>query len=293
MDQAEQLRNVMKKSQVTEQENARVITITSGKGGVGKSNIAVNMAAQFRKMGKRVIIFDADIGLANVEVLLGTSPKLHLGDLIFYKRKMSEIITEGPMNIGFISGGSGVSGISNLSREQISYLVTSLSELNSLTDIIIIDTGAGMSDSVMEFLISSPEIIVVVTPDPTSMTDSYSLLKSLYKHPEFDRDGTKIEIITNRVSSEEEANLTYKKLNAVVAKFLQGRIEYMGMIPFDEELMNAVKNQKIVSMERISAKSSRAFESLASKLVYNDTGKVQKRRGISQIFSNLISRKLV
>lgn len=154
-----------------------MITITSGKGGVGKSNMAVNLAIMFRKMGQRVIILDADFGLANVEVMFGTVPKYNLSDLIFGGKSIREIITTGPMDIGFISGGSGIVGLNNLTKEQISYLVHSLSLLNDLCDVLIIDTGAGVADSVLEFVLASPEVILVTTPEPSSITDSYSLMK--------------------------------------------------------------------------------------------------------------------
>ena len=186
MDQAQQLRNVIKKqNQKVVRSTARVITVTSGKGGVGKSNLSVNLAIQFRKMGKRVVIFDADFGLANVEVMFGAIPKHNLSDLIYRNKEISEIITEGPMEIGFISGGSGILGLNNLTKEQILYLVKSLENLGTMTDIIIVDTGAGISDSVLEFVLASPEVLLVTTPDPSSLTDSYSLIKALYNHPDF------------------------------------------------------------------------------------------------------------
>ena len=160
MDQAQQLRNVIKKqNQKVVRSTARVITVTSGKGGVGKSNLSVNLAIQFRKMGKRVVIFDADFGLANVEVMFGAIPKHNLSDLIYRNKEISEIITEGPMEIGFISGGSGILGLNNLTKEQILYLVKSLENLRTMTDIIIVDTGAGISDSVLEFVLASPELL--------------------------------------------------------------------------------------------------------------------------------------
>ena len=161
MDQATGLRNVVKKQQVSQQPQARVLTITSGKGGVGKSNTAVNLAVQFSKLGKKVIIFDADIGLANVEVMFGVFPKYNLSDVIYKGMSMSEVITNGPLDIGFISGGSGILGMNNLTREQILSVVNKLSELDNMADIILVDTGAGISDSVMEFVVASPEVLLV------------------------------------------------------------------------------------------------------------------------------------
>jgi flagellar biosynthesis protein FlhG len=185
MDQAQQLRNVIKARNQNQIQTARVITVTSGKGGVGKSNVTVNLAVQLQKAGKRVIIFDADFGLANVEVMFGTIPKHNLSDLIFHGKSIRKIITPGPMDIGFISGGSGVIGLNNLYTEQIQFLVRSLSELNELADIILIDTGAGISDQVLKFVMASPEVLLVTTPEPSSLTDAYSLLKALYRNPEF------------------------------------------------------------------------------------------------------------
>ena len=183
MDQAEQLRNIIKASNQPQRPLARVITVTSGKGGVGKSNTAINLAIQFRKMGQRVIILDADFGLANIEIMFGAVPKHNLCDLIYQGKNIKEIITWGPMEVGFISGGSGIAGMSNLSRDYLNYIVQNLVQLDEMADTIIIDTGAGISDAVLEFLVASGEILLVTTPEPTSITDSYSLLKALNRHP--------------------------------------------------------------------------------------------------------------
>ncbi len=151
MDQATQLRNIIKNSNVQQRPLARIITVTSGKGGVGKSNVAINLAIQFKKMGKRVIILDADFGLANIEIMFGTVPKHNLCDLIYQGKNIKDIITWGPEGIGFISGGSGISGMYNLSRDYLVYIIVNLAELDAIADTIIIDTGAGISNAVMEF----------------------------------------------------------------------------------------------------------------------------------------------
>ncbi len=152
MDQAEQLR-ILKAGRQQPKSLARVITVTSGKGGVGKSNTSINLAIQFRKKGKKVIILDADFGLANIEIMFGAVPKHNLFDLIYQGKSIKDIITWGPMDVGFISGGSGIAGMSNLSRDYLSYIIQNLDQLDSLTDIIIVDTGAGISDAVLESLI--------------------------------------------------------------------------------------------------------------------------------------------
>ena len=238
MDQAQQMRNVIKQHKMKNQNTARVVTVTSGKGGVGKSSIAVNLAVQMRKAGKKVIIFDADFGLANVEVMFGAIPQYNLSDLIFQEKNIRDIITPGPMDIGFISGGSGIIGLNNLYHEQIVYLVNCINELNDLADYIIIDTGAGISDQVLEFVIASPEVILVSTPEPSSLTDSYSLLKALHHNKEFTAEQTNIHVVSNRVASQDEGKAVYDKLNSVVSQFLHGNLNYLGMIPWDLYLIH-------------------------------------------------------
>lgn len=284
MDQAEMLRNVVKLKNQVNKPNARVITVTSGKGGVGKSNVAVNLAVQMQRQGKRVLVFDADFGLANVEVMFGAIPKYNLGDVIYHGKKISEIISEGPLGIGFISGGTGITGLNDLSQEQVLYMIRSLSELDQLADIIIIDTGAGISNHVLEFVMASPEVLLVTTPDPSSLTDSYSLLKALYKNPKFRRQQTKISVLANRVSSAGEGKHVYEKLNSVVKQFLQGEVFYVGMIPQDSSLEKAIRQQQPVSIYTPSSKSARAFEVMASTIL-NIQKQEQDSLGISQLFS--------
>lgn len=284
MDQAEQLRNVVKSKQARSVSKARVITITSGKGGVGKSNIAVNLAVQLRRIGKRVIIFDADMGLANVEVMFGAIPKYNLSDLIYHGKKLEEIITEGPMEIGFISGGNGITGLNNLTKNQLSRLVNHLNELDELTDFILIDTGAGIANNVMEFVSASPEVLLVLTPEPSSLTDSYSLIKALYGNPGFVRHSTNIEVVVNRTVSPEDGQIVYDKLSSVISKFLQGEVHFYGTIAQDIMLEKSVRAQRIVSMSVPNAKSSRAFERLAQSLIEGEPNIEPERQGIRELF---------
>lgn len=288
MDQAQQLRNVIKKHNQINQNTARVVTVTSGKGGVGKSNLAVNLAVQLRKEGKRVVIFDADFGLANVEVMFGAIPQYNLSDFIYRGKGIKEIITPGPMDIGFISGGSGIIGLNNLYREQIMYLVKSIDELNEIADFIIIDTGAGISDQVLEFVMASPEVLLVSTPEPSSLTDSYSLLKALYRNPNFVAGSTTIHVVSNRVTSTEEGQAVYDKLNSVVSQFLHGKLNYLGMIPQDAALEKAVRQQQTVSLLEPNAKSAKAFEVLAGNLLNGTHNQISMRRGIGQMFSGFL-----
>ena len=291
MDQAEQLRNAIKMKSLSSVNTARVITITSGKGGVGKSNLAVNLAIQLRKAGKRVVIFDADFGLANVEVMFGAIPKYNLSDLIYRGKRIRESITPGPMEIGFISGGGGVIGLKHLYREQIMYLVKAIGELNDVADFIIIDTGAGISDQVLEFVMASPEVLLVSTPEPSSLTDSYSLLKALYKNPNFISGGTTIHVVANKIMSAEDGQAVYDKLNSVVSQFLHGSLNFLGMIPQDTALERAVRQQKTVSLQEPNSNSAKAFEVLCRNLLNNEHNQVQIKWGISQLFSNIFTKR--
>ena len=291
MDQAQQLRNVIKMKNQKPAKTARVITVTSGKGGVGKSNLAVNLAVQLRKLGQSVIIFDADFGMANVEVMYGVIPQYTLSDLIYKGKSIREIISKGPMDIGFISGGSGIIGLNNLTREQIMYLVKCISELNELADVVIIDTGAGISDQVLEFVMASPEVLLVCTPEPSSLTDSYSLLKAVYKNPAFSERETTIHIVANKAMSVEDGRIVYEKLKSVVERFLNGKVNYLGMVPADLSLEKAVRAQKTVSLFDPKSNSAQAYEILAKNLVRGTNEQLQMRTGIGQMFSNLLNRR--
>ncbi len=291
MDQAEQLRNIIKASGKPQRPLARVITVTSGKGGVGKSNTAINLAIQFRKMDKRVIILDADFGLANIEVMFGAVPKHNLCDLIYQGMSIKDIITWGPMEVGFISGGSGIAGMSNLSKDSLDHIIQNLSELDEMADIIIVDTGAGISDAVLEFLVASGEILLVTTPEPTSITDSYSLIKALNRHPRYLAEDSQLKVIANKVSGEEEARALYAKLEAVVERYLKVPISYLGMVPQDNQLVKAVMQQMPVSIESPNAKSAVAYEVLAARLMNKELSRNLTKRGMAAFFSHIISKR--
>lgn len=289
MDQAEQLRIIKANRQA--RPLARVITVTSGKGGVGKSNTSINLAIQFRKMGKKVIILDADFGLANIEIMFGAVPKHNLCDLIYQGKNIREIITWGPMEVGFISGGSGIAGMSNLTRDYVTYIIQNLVQLDAIADIIIVDTGAGIGDAVLEFLVASGEILLVTTPEPTSITDSYSLLKALYRHPRFREEDTKVKMIANRVEKEAEGEVLFQKLNTVVSRYLKVPMSYLGSVPQDTQLARAVMQQVPVSLENPGAKSSLAYEKIALRLLDKEESERQPKRGMAAFFSHIISGK--
>lgn len=291
MDQAERLRNIIKANTAPQRPLARVMAVTSGKGGVGKSNTAINLAIWMKKMGQRVIILDADFGLANIEIMFGTVPKNNLCDLIYHGKNIKDIITWGPGEIGFISGGSGIAGLSNLSRDYLIYIIQNLAQLDEIADVIIVDTGAGISDAVLEFLVASGEILLVTTPEPTSITDSYSLLKALARHPRYSSEESKIKVIANRVEAVEDGEALFNKLNVVVERYLDIPLTYLGAIPKDDKLSDAVMQQMPVALHNPTSKSARAFEAMAAQLMNIELNRDVKKRGMAAFFSHLMAKK--
>lgn len=291
MDQAEKLRKMVKE-QAAPRNVARVITVTSGKGGVGKSSISVNLAIALSRLGNRVIVLDADFGLANVEVMLGIRPQYNLADLMFRGKTLKDIITEGPENIGFISGGSGIQELTNLSKDQIVYLIQKLVELDERADIIIIDTGAGIADSVLEFVAASSEVLLVATPEPTSITDAYALLKTLNRKTDVSLQDTVIKMIANRIDDYEEGKELYDKLSLVVSKFLDLKLEYLGAVPQDSSVSKAVMRQKPAIALYPNSQFSRTLSYFADILCENDTNNLQSKKGIAQLFTNLLRSRI-
>ena len=223
--------------------------------------------------------------------MFGTVPKHNLCDLIYQGKNIKEIITWGPEGVGFISGGSGIAGLSNLSRDYLSYIIQNLAELDAITDVIIVDTGAGISDAVLDFLVASGEILLVTTPEPTSITDSYSLLKALNRHPRFSREASQIKVIANRVEAGEEGKALFNKLNTVVTRYLKLQIEFLGAVPYDNQLSKAVMQQTPVSIQNPNAKSAKAFEGIAAVLMNKEVRQMVPRRGMAAFFSHIVAGK--
>ncbi len=291
MDQAEKLRRVVKE-QTPPRRVARVITVTSGKGGVGKSSISVNLAIALSRLGNRVTILDADFGLANVEVMLGIRPMYNLADLIFHGKSLNDIISQGPENIGFISGGSGIQELTNLTKDQIVFLIQKLVELDEKTDIIIVDTGAGIGDAVLEFVAASSEVLLVVTPEPTSITDAYALLKALNRKTDISLQDTVIKMVANRIDSYKDGKELYDKLNLVVNKFLSLKLEYLGGLPQDTLVSKAVIKQKPATVEYPNSLFSETITSFANILCEKEMKQIQSKKGIAQLFTNLLRSRI-
>ena len=223
--------------------------------------------------------------------MFGTMPKFNLSDLIYQGKNIRDIITWGPGGIGFISGGSGIAGLSNLSRDYLAYIIQNLSELDAIADFIIIDTAAGISDAVLEFLVASGEILLVTTPEPTSITDSYSLLKALNNHPKFMRESTQIRMVANRVETLEEGENLFHKLDTVVARYLRMKIQYLGSVPYDTQLSSAVMQQMPVSLQSPKSKSAHAYAEIAARLLNREQNTNQERHGMAAFLAHIVSSK--
>jgi flagellar biosynthesis protein FlhG len=291
MDQADKLRKMIKQ-QSSPRRISRVITVTSGKGGVGKSSMSVNLAIALSRLGKRVIILDADFGLANIEVMFGIRPRYNLADLMFHSKTLTDIITPGPENIGFISGGSGIQELTNLTKDQIIYLIQKLVELDQRADVIIVDTGAGIADSVLEFVAASTEVLLIATPEPTSITDAYALLKTLNRKDDFSFQDTVIKMVANRIDNYEDGKELYDKLSLVVDKFLDFKLEYLGAIPQDNLVSKAVMRQKPAIILYPNSSFSKKVTEFAYTLCENEPDDTQTKKGIAQLFSNLLRSRI-
>ncbi|MDR1440673.1 MAG: MinD/ParA family protein [Clostridiales bacterium] len=242
---------------------ARVFTVTSGKGGVGKTNVSANLAIALSQMGYKVAIIDADFGLANVEVLFGAMPKFKLADAMRSERTIAEIICDGPSGVKFISGGTGVEELVRLDPEQVASLLTGLSDVDMEFDVVIIDTGAGLSDTVLSMSLAADEVILIATPEPTSVTDAYALIKMLSAR---DR-GKTIRLIVNRAETPAEAEEVTAKLAKVAARFLELDLRRLGYILNDPLVVRSVKQQTPFLIGYPKSRASTCTRDIAARLM--------------------------
>jgi len=242
--------------------HTRVIAVTSGKGGVGKSNIVANLGFVLSRLGKKVLILDADLGLGNLDVLLGLAPKFNLSHAITGAKTVSEIVIDGPGKVKILPAPSGIQELSDLTDEQKIRMFTALDLLIDSVDFFLIDTGAGISSNVMHFNSSAQEIMVVVSPEPTSITDAYAIMKVL----SLDYSRKHFKLVVNMARSPKEATDVYKQIQLVADRFLDIKIEYMGHVLIDENVQKGVRLQKVVCEIHPDSKASRCFVSLAKRM---------------------------
>ncbi len=244
--------------------SSKVITVTSGKGGVGKSNLVSNLAISFANLGKKVVIVDADLGLANIEVLFGIIPKKNLSHVLKDNLSIQEALTEGPLGIKFLSGGSGIRELSKISNRDQKRVIDSFSYLDKEFDIILIDTGAGISEIVVNFVKVANEIVVITTPEPTSITDAYALIKIIKDELESD---VVVNLVVNKVNNYDEGLEVYNKLLTVTQQFLDANLHSLGFLPIDQNLVTAVKKQKPTSLMFPDTDYSKSINSISKKIL--------------------------
>lgn len=288
LDQAQRLRQMAIKNEDFNKNYTmapKIITVTSGKGGVGKSNFVVNLSIALQKMGKKVLIFDADMGMGNDDVLMGFLPKYSVFDVIFNNKNIEEVVIEGPFGVKLLPGGSGVARINEITNSQRDNFIDKLSKLEDL-DYVIMDTGAGISRNVLGLISCCDELFLIITPEPTSLMDSYSLLKSVSHF----KIKNKASIIVNRTYSIKEAEQTYKKFSQAAENFLKIGTSYLGNMSEDRKLVSAVRKQEPFLISSSDALVSQDITRIANKIVGNyEKSTRTNENGIQGLFKKIFN----
>ena len=293
-DQADTLRQMAREAKknhqtdnavagLADQQGIRVISVTSGKGGVGKSNVVSNLAIALSAQGKKVLLIDADLGLGNLDVLLGLSPVYNLNHVLNGEKSLAEILIDGPAGIKIIPAGSGVQEFTSLGQHEKLKLLDELDMLEEQFDIMIVDTEAGISENVTYFTVAAQEIIVVVTPEPTSITDVYALIKLLatrYSEHHF-------KVLVNMAKDSEDALEVFRKLANVAGRFLDISLDYLGCVVKDEKVVEAVKRQKAVTELFPDSEAATCFATLAKRVIEN-TRKTRLKGNIQFFFRRFL-----
>jgi flagellar biosynthesis protein FlhG len=282
-DQAEKLREIMKrkkdssgapkntpvKQNVRSANRARVITVTSGKGGVGKTNLSVNMALAFARLGKKVIVMDADLGLANVNVMLNMIPKYNLYHVIKKQKTIREILVETEYGISIVAGASGFSQIANMGEEDRKDFISELDTLSN-ADIIIIDTSAGVSSNVLDFIAAADDAVIITTPEPTAITDAYGIIKIIAT--EYDSLNVGLKLVVNRAKGAAQAKNVADRMINITGQFLNLKVEYLGFIYDDVSVPHAVLRQKPFMVVDPKCKASICVQHIVERMDRNRSG---------------------
>jgi len=285
LDQAESLRKLINnEQQENKKTSTKIITVTSGKGGVGKSNFVVNLAISLQNKGKKILIFDADLGMGNDDVLMGLYPKNNIFDIIHSDLEIKDIIIEGTNGVSLIPAGSALSKVQELTESEKRIFLEKLDTLDEY-DYILMDTGAGVNKDVLSFIAASEELIIITTPEPTSLTDGYSLIKAT----DHFKLKTKAKIIVNKAFTKEEGEETYNKFDRAVRRFLSIDIEYLGCILEDRKLVQSVRQQKPFIVLYPNCDASRGIEDIAMKLLGQEINSLNGAKGLFKKLFNIFS----
>ena len=284
-DQAEQLREIMRSKNNGGNQTTRIIAVASGKGGVGKTNMSINLALAYAKLGKKVIVMDADLGLANVNVVLGIIPKYNLYHLIRKQKNLQEILLDTNYGIKIIAGASGFSKIANLSNEEREHFIEELSALSE-ADVIIIDTSAGVSNNVLDFIAAADDALIVTTPEPTAITDAYGIIKIIAT--EIDNMNLGLKLIVNRVKSVTEGKKVSERVISIAGQFLNLKVDYLGYVYDDPIVGSAVLKQKPFMIVDPNSKAAICVKHLVARLE-----KVEYREGsgVGNFIRKLLGRE--
>ncbi len=243
-------------------EPVQVVAVTGGKGGVGKSNVSVNLAVNLAQQGRKVVLLDADLGLANIDVLLGITASKNLADVLDGKCELRDIMVDGPAGIKIIPASSGARHMANMGEQEHAGIISAFSDFEDELDTLIIDTAAGISHTVMSFVRAAQEALVVVCDEPTSVTDAYALIKLLHRESHLDR----FRILANMVKTPQEGQQLFNKLAKVTERFLDVSLQYVGAVPQDDHVRKAVQRQKAVCELYPKSKAAQAYRQLANKV---------------------------
>ena len=285
-DQAEKLREIMKrkndaavtktiqpvKTSIKPSDKARIITVTSGKGGVGKTNLSVNMALAFARLGKKVIVMDADLGLANVNVMLNMIPKYNLYHVIKKQKTIREILVETEYGISIVAGASGFSQIANMGEEDRKDFIAELETLSN-ADIIIIDTSAGVSSNVLDFIAAADDAVIITTPEPTAITDAYGIIKIIAT--EYDSLNMGLKLVVNRARGAAEAKSVADRMINIAGQFLNLKVDYLGFIYDDTSVSHAVLKQKPFMVTDPKCKASICVQHIVERMNRNKPDEVR------------------
>jgi flagellar biosynthesis protein FlhG len=281
-DQAQNLRELVKKRQ-----GIRVISVASGKGGVGKSSIAVNLAIAMSRIGVRVLVVDADFGLANVDVILGVTSRYDVSSVLRGEKELHEVIQLGHEGVRFISGGSGVSDLLNMGESQLTEVLAGIIKLDAQIDLIILDTGAGISDKILQLVLASTETIVVTTPEPTAILDAYALVKTVVKrsstHP--------IHVLINKCDNKKEARRVQDGFIEVVGRHLGKNVNPLGLIMYDHDVPLSIKKQVPITVSNPGGVTSKQID-LIARAVLELPGEKAPDGILSRVFYRLLSDRI-
>ncbi|WP_455930762.1 MinD/ParA family protein [Priestia aryabhattai] len=275
-DQAAVLREKVLKKHQNSLRNCKTIAVLSGKGGVGKSNLSLNLSLALTKKKQRVLLFDMDIGMGNIDILIGQTASYTMVDLLEKKLSTQQIIKKGPQDLAYVAGGTGVSSVFEWSPSDLAHLIQELSSLTNQYDYMIFDMGAGMSESVLKFLKAVDEMIVVTTPEPTSITDAYAAIKLAASYSV----SAPVRLIINKTLSDKEGNETYERFNRAVQQFLNISISLLGIVPNDQAVQKAVNRQMPFLLQNPASKASISLIEMVNMLIPQDNRTTAKTEGM-------------